>query len=337
MVITLALLVLFLTVFFAGGIERMFSPKVELQAQIQDVKGLRNGSPVWLSGIEIGSVKEIKLHPDHGTLVTLSIKKSALPFVRKDSHVSVLTIGLLGDKYIELSAGSQQAGPAGSGDTLKESPQIELKEIMETSATSIQKMTEFLKKVESLVSKIDTGHGSMAKLISDPALYDNLAEATKTLSLAVKDLRVARGSLKLLIEDPSLYNKMLAAASSLEDFGKKLNDSSGTIGKLIEDPSLYNRMLATSSSMAEFSRKLNEGSGSLRRLAEDPVLYENLNKASLQLSSILERIDRGEGVAGKLVGDQELAAELAQIIEQTRELVKDMRENPRRYFTINLF
>jgi len=56
LLITSALVVLLLTVFFAGGIENMFIKKVEISASIADVRGLRVGSPVWLSGIEIGTV-----------------------------------------------------------------------------------------------------------------------------------------------------------------------------------------------------------------------------------------------------------------------------------------
>lgn len=336
-VITLALLTLLITVFFAGGLETLLSPTVELKAQIHDVKGLRRGSPVWLSGIEIGSVKRIHLHPQYGTIVTLSIKKSALTFIRKDTHASVLTLGLLGDKYVELSGGSAQAGPLSPGDTISGVVHIELTDIMETSAVSIEKLTGFIGKLETLVTRIDEGEGTIAKFIRDPALYENLKEATRTLSSAMKDIKDARGTIKLLIEDPTLYNKMVSATSSVEEFGKKLTDSSGTISKLVDDPTLYNRMLSATSSLEEFSKKLSDGSGTLKRLAEDPELYNNLNKASLRLSSILERIDKGEGVAGTLVKDEGLARELKEILGEIGQLTKDIKENPKKYFKFSIF
>ncbi|PIV43314.1 MAG: hypothetical protein COS27_05165, partial [Nitrospirae bacterium CG02_land_8_20_14_3_00_41_53] len=95
-VITLALLTLFITVFFAGNIQDIFSPKVQIKAQIKDARGLRRGSPVWISGIEIGSVKSIDLNPEYGTLVTMSVNRGAMKFIKKDSQASVLTMGLLG-------------------------------------------------------------------------------------------------------------------------------------------------------------------------------------------------------------------------------------------------
>ena len=337
LVVTAALLTLFLTVFFAGGIEFLFSPKVEIKAQIADVKGLRRGAPVWLSGIEIGSVKDIRLNPGYGTTVTLSINKSALDYLKKDSHASVLTMGLLGDKYVELSGGSPEAGKLAAGDTVTGASQIELKDVMEVGTASIQKMTDFLKKLDSLVTKIEAGQGTVSKFISDPALYNNLKDSTRNLALTLKEIREARGTMKLLVEDPTLYNKLLAASTSIEGFGKTLNESSGSLKKMIEDPTLYNKMVKATSSLEDFGKKLNEGQGTLGKLAENAELYDNLNKASLKLASVLDRIDKGEGLAGTLVNDKELAKELKDNVAELKDLLKDVRENPKKYFKFSIF
>lgn len=337
LVVTLALLVLLFTVFLAGSIEDIFSPKVALRAQIEDVRGLRKGAPVWISGIEVGSVKNIRLSGNYGTVVTLSVNKNTLKHIKKDSQASILTMGLLGDKYVELSAGSHGAEPVQPGDMIRGASQLDLKNVMEIGTSSIQKMTDFLTKLDNLVTKIEKGEGTISKFISDPSLYDNLRDSTKALSSTLKEIRDARGTVKLLIEDPTLYNRMVTASASLEQFSKSINESSGTLKKFIDDPALYNKMLTAASSIEEFSRKINEGRGTLRKLAEDAELYDNLNKASLQLSSILERIDKGEGVAGSLLRDQELATELKGNIASLNELIKDIKEHPKKYFKFSVF
>lgn len=309
-VITLALITLFFTMFFAGGIDNLLSPKINVKAQMQDVKGLREGSPVWLSGIEIGSVKAIHLHPEFGTVITLSVKKSAMKYVKKDSHASVLTMGLLGDKYVELSAGTPQTGAIQAGDMIAGAAQLDLKDAMEVGTVSIQRMSDFIKKLDNLLTKIEKGEGSLSKLLIDPALYDNLADATKSLSLGLKDLRHAQGTLKLLVEDPSLYNNLLAASSSLEGLSRKMNESSGTLKKMIEDPALYNKLLATTVSLEESSAKFN---------------------------SVLEKVDRGDGVAGTLMNDKEMARELKDTVTELRQLVKDIKTDPKKYFKFSVF
>ena len=222
-VITLALLTLFVTVFFAGNIQDLFSPKIEIKAEIKDIRGLRKGAPVWISGIEVGSVKSIDLNPEYGTLVAMSINKGAAKFIKKDSKASVLTMGLLGDKYIEISDGSAQAGPIKPGDIIQGTTQLEIQDIVNASSESIEKVTGFMNKFGSFIENIEKGEGTIAKFLTDPSIYDNLRDTTKTLSMILKDFKESEGTMKLLMKDPSLYNKLLSTTSSLEEFSRKLN------------------------------------------------------------------------------------------------------------------
>ncbi|MFO0752652.1 MAG: MlaD family protein [Thermodesulfovibrionales bacterium] len=309
-VISIAALLLLFTVFFAGGIESLFSPKVKIYAEIKDVRGLRKGSPVWISGIEVGVVSDLSLHPEYGTLITMSIDRDALRYIRKDTSASVMTMGLLGDKYIELSNGSLSAAPLPSGSLLKGKAQVEIKDIVDASAGSLEKVTQFVDQVGRLLDKIEKGEGVMAKLLNDPSVYVNLKESTETLSALLKNIKGSQGTLKMLVEDPSLYQKMMAATTSVE----------------------------------EFSGKLNAGSGTLRKLADDPSLYENLSRASQQLSSVLSELEAGKGAAGTLLKDKELAAELRATIGglrdtvgELKELTRDIKANPKKYFKFSIF
>lgn len=303
LVITVSIAILILTVFFAGSIENIVSPRVEITAKIRDVKGLRESAPVWLSGVEIGKVKAISLHPDYGTAVTLSVRKHTLGFLRKDAKVRVLTMGLLGDKYIDLNPGSSPAAPIGPGDLIEGESEIEFTDIMATSAMSIEKLTEFMARLERLVTRIESGGGTISKFIRDPSLYNELKDAARNISLTTQEIRDSRGTLRMLIEDPSLYTRISAATASIEEFGNKLNN----------------------------------GQGTLRKLVEEPELYDNIEKSSVHLSSILDRIDRGEGLLGASTRDQELVTELRALVQEMKELTKDIKENPKKYFKFSLF
>jgi phospholipid/cholesterol/gamma-HCH transport system substrate-binding protein len=351
LVISLAILILFLAVFFAGKIEILFSPKMLLKAQFRDVKGLRKGAPVWIFGTEVGSVQAIDLDPIYRTIVTVSINKSVRDLIKKDSTASIMAMGLLGDKYMELTTGSPAAEPVESGEMIQGMAQVELTDIAATGAMTIEKTADLVKRIDMLVQKIEKGEGTVAKFIMNPSVYDNLDKSTRTLSILLEDIKTSRGTLKRMIEDPELYDRMLSAASSIEGFSKKLNDSTGTLTKLLEDPELYEKLVAASSSIETFSRKLNEESGTLKKLVQDPELYDNLNRVSRNLASILTRLDRGEGVAGTLIRDNEMAldlketlgkfkeltAEMGQLAEELKLLTKDIKENPKKYFKFSVF
>ncbi len=336
-IITLALLILFLSVFFAGGIESFFRPRVDIRASIRDVRGLKTGAPVWVYGIEEGSVKKVTLSPEYGTIVTISLYRNTLGFLKEDSTATIMTMGLLGDKYIELTGGTAGASPLKPGDMIHGVVQFDIKEMMETSAASIQKVTEFMDRMSKFLDKIESGRGTLSRFIEDPALYDNLKQASANLSVIVKDIEQGRGTIGLLVKDASVYERLAAASKSLEGVSRDLDNGSGTIGKLLRDDTLYYRLTAAASSMDEFGKKLNYPSGTFGKLLEDPQLYDNLSRASQRLSSILERIDKGEGSAGVLLSDKETAKELKETIRELSELTGDIREHPRRYFKFSLF
>jgi phospholipid/cholesterol/gamma-HCH transport system substrate-binding protein len=336
-VITFAFLTLFIAVFFAGGIEDIFSPKEQILIDIKDVRGLRKGSPVWISGIEIGSVQRIDLHHEYGAIVTILVNRDALRYIKNDSQASIHTMGLLGDKYIELSSGSPDAPLIQSGTMIRGTTEIEIKDVMETGALSIIKINDFIEKLGNFVTKIEEGEGLISKFISDPTVYNNLQDSTDKLSEILSDIKNKKGTMGMLLEDNSLYNKLSATADTLEEFSKKLNEGTGTLNRLVEDSYLYDRLVATAELLEEFGRRLNKDSGTLYRLVEDPELYENLNTASRQLSLILEGIDRGEGTAGALIKDDELAIQLKEAIVELKELTKDIKENPKKYFKFSLF
>ncbi|MBM4339312.1 MAG: MCE family protein [Deltaproteobacteria bacterium] len=355
LVITLALLVLLVALFFAGGIEKIFSPKVDLKIQFQDVRGLRKGAPVWIFGTEVGSVRKIDLDQTSGALVTISLKKDVLGFIKKDAKATIMTMGLLGDKYVELNTGSPKSEPIQRGEVIRGSLPVEISEVMETAGVSIAKIGDFIEKLDNLILKIEQGEGTLAKFLTDPSIYDNLNRSAKTLSLTLEEVRGSKGTLKMLVDDPSLYQKMVSAISSIEEFAKKtnesvseitrkVNESQGTLKKLLEDPSLYDKALATVSSIDQFSKKLHDQTGTLKKLIEDPQLYENLNEGAGRLSSILKRIDQGEGVAGSLVREKALIKELEETIHEfrgaageLRELIKDMKANPKKYLKFSIF
>jgi len=302
LIISTSLIIIFLAVFFSGSVERLFSPKAEIKVRTKNVSGLRKGAQVWLFGVEIGTVRSIKIHPE-GSVVILWVDESVLKFINKDAYATIMTMGLLGDKYVDITPGSPEAGSIGKNQEIKGVSEIGFKDIMATGTSSIEKANEFIMKLEILVKKIEAGEGTIAQLIKNPALYENTNKAIEAISSLVTEIKEAQGSLRLLIKDPSLYNEMLSASRSIQSFGQALDKSSGTVKKLIIDPSLYN----------------------------------NFNATLHQFSMILERIDNGEGVAGALVKDQELVREFQKTLVSVRELTDDIKKNPKKYFQVKIF
>jgi phospholipid/cholesterol/gamma-HCH transport system substrate-binding protein len=308
--ITLTLLLVFLVVLYAGTLRQVFTPSFQLQAQFRDVKGLRQGAPVWLFGTEVGSVKEIRLDPMYGTIVTMSVDKSVEPYIRSDSKAEILTMGLLGDKYVELSPGLPESPPLQQGALIKGTTPMELSGVVEGGRRAIYKISELADKVSDLVDEISHGKGTLSKLILEPALYDRLERSAAALESTLEGIQRSRGTLKLLVEDPSLYNRALSAVSSIERITKNLETGRGSLGKLMTEPQLY----------------------------------ENLNRAAEELDGVLKEMNTGKGMAAAFLRDEDLVrqvkeslADIRAVAEEMKSLLKNMEEHPEKYFKFSIF
>lgn len=337
LIITVSLGIIFLTILFAGNVEEFLRPKITLHAIFHDVKGLRAGAPVWFSGLEIGSVKSLTFLPESGVRVTMSITPESLKYLRADSKASIMTLGLLGDKYIEISAGSKSARPLKQGDTIKGITSTEIQEIVKTSQASLARLTEFIHKLEALITRLEQGEGTVPMLLRDPTLYNNLTKTVGELHLITKQIRQGRGTAGRLISEDSLYKDLTSAVRDISLFAREINRSEGTVKRLIKEPELYNRFVHAVSEIESFSRRLNESKGTLYKLVEDPELYENLNKASETLNELLTEIKESKGLMGSLVRDKELSADLKRTLKELNLLIKDIKENPGKYFNFSLF
>jgi phospholipid/cholesterol/gamma-HCH transport system substrate-binding protein len=336
-VITVALAVIFLAVMFSGHIEGIFKPQAILYADFYDVRGLKTGAPVWFSGIEIGRVKSMSFYKGREIRVLMSVDRNVLKHLRKDSSVTILTLGLLGDKYLELSPGSGESPGLRDGDSLIGSAQLEFQDIMEKSKESISRLSDLAKRLDSFIAMIEKGEGTVPMLLRDRALYDNLRDSAKSLSIVMNRIEKGGGTIGKLLSDEKLYAKLEFSVNNIKEFSDDLNKSNGTLNRLIKDRELYDKFLNTSSSLDEITKKLAGGKGTAGRLLEDDSVYENLDSASRKLSQLLQRIEEGKGVLGDLTSEGELHTDLKTTVKDLNGLIKDIKENPKRYFKFSLF
>ncbi|MBI4683466.1 MAG: MCE family protein [Nitrospirae bacterium] len=336
-VITIALLIIFLAVMFAGNIGKVLTPRVMIYALVDDVKGLRDGSPVWFSGVEIGSVKAISFSVRRRVEVEMSIASDSLKYLKKDSRANIMVLGLLGDKYVEISPGSNEAEGLKAGDFISGTSQIEINDVVQASQASIAKISDFVGMLEEILVRIEKGKGTVSRFIQDPAVYENLKEAIRELTALVRKIESGEGTMGRLINEDALYNDLSSSVKDIKLFAQSLKKSEGTLNKLINDPSLYDRFQKASTSLDTFTQKLATSKGTVNKLIEDDSLYENLNSASEKMNKVLERIDNGEGLMGSLVKDDELSKELKSTIKELNVLIKDIKDHPKKYFKFSIF
>src|SRR5260370_20182985 len=106
------------TIFSLGAEQRFWERKVQYEVHFTRTGGLQTGAQVSLNGVPIGTVVELRFPPDPAVSyiqVLVNVKGNLAPRVRENTVASIRTIGLLGDRYIELSAGTLASPPVAPG------------------------------------------------------------------------------------------------------------------------------------------------------------------------------------------------------------------------------
>ncbi len=115
------LLLAMYVIFMIGGEKQLFEPRYKLIAKFTDISGLRVGAPIQLAGLKVGFVDKIRFPQSLSEKeidLTLRLNRKFQERIRQDSVATVNTQGLLGDKFIYISVGSEDQPSLKDGDTI---------------------------------------------------------------------------------------------------------------------------------------------------------------------------------------------------------------------------
>jgi phospholipid/cholesterol/gamma-HCH transport system substrate-binding protein len=339
--VVVACITLAFLIFLMSGVGGWFTPKIELTAYFDDAGGLRQGAPVRLAGVDIGNVSKLQIvsSPERKLTPVEVVMKVSSKFkdsLHKDSIASLETAGVLGETYINVDS-SQASGPTvHNGDTLNVREQPDIQDVVRASQGTLVNVNALLKRLDRIIAFIESGQGSIGKLVYDPGLYNRLAATITEFQGLVNQVSSGKGTIGKLISDDELYQKANATVDKLNVLIDDLNAGKGTAGKLLKDPTLYNNANATIANVKSLTDDINAGKGAIGKLTKDQEFAAKLQNTMNKLSSLTDRMDAGEGSIGKLFRDPGLYNNADQMLIESRELIKSIRENPKKYLTIRM-
>jgi len=334
-------LVLALLLFLMSGTGGFFSHRITLVSFFDNAAGLRVGAPVRLSGVDIGNVAAIRVVPDKDKQITPVevVMKVSTKYgfnLRRDSVTSLDTAGVLGETYLDIDSAQAIGALAQDGDTLPTQVHPDFNEVVRSSQSTLQNMDALLKRADRILAFAESGKGSLGKLIYDPTLYNRFSQTVADFQGIVSEIAKGQGSLGALINSNDAYNKFLATLDKINLVVDELQQGKGTAGKFLKDPSLYNNANDTIANLKKVSEDLNAGKGTAGRLLKDEELAKKLDTTITKLSELTSDLEAGKGTAGKLLKDDTLYTNLNQTLDASRDLIKAIRENPKKYLSIKL-
>ena len=358
--VLIAIAVLVFLVLNASGDINPFSKKLHLRARFIDANGLREGSEVRLAGVRVGKVERIVLlepspvpdapRVEAQMVIDASIDgRPANERIRSDSEAQQGSPSLLGNEMlINITPGTAVGQPVQDNAILPSSSSNTVNDFAKSGTDLSQRLSKLSDEISGIVQEVKDGKGTVGRLFTDEALYNNLNATIRETEDVMKDIRGGRGSVGRLINDPALYNNANEIALQMKAIADDLRAGRGTAGKLLTDDEFYARINRTADRLDKSVDQINlviadinAGRGTLGKLIRDEQIYNDARAAIARFNTTAERIDnlvasaqRGEGTVGRLLNDESLYTNVNQLSSEGVKMLYDFRQTPRKYLTI---
>ena len=235
--VVLGLLLFALGLFFIGSRRMLFNDSFDAYAEFSNISGLQNGAIVRVAGMDAGEVKEIRVPPSPSARfrVVLRIREDLHPLIRVDSVATIQNDGLVGNKFIQVEAGTDQAQVVPPKGTMQSREPFDLAEMMQRMRETVDLVSRTIVDVrswldEALGSVTDTAKDAQA-LMNDlgtdaRAIMASAQKVSRDLNSIVADVRDGKGSVGKLMTDDALYRSVKGIAADAEKAVASLRDAS---------------------------------------------------------------------------------------------------------------
>ena len=276
----------------------IFKNNITLYALYQNIDGLQIGAPVSVSGYKVGSVTNIDLliKNNNNLLVTVNIEKELV--IPKESILKIVNQDLMGTKGVRLIF-SDNSINAISGDTLNSSLESSLQE--EVNA----QILPFKRKAEELIVSIDSVMMIITAVLNKDARKD-LSKSIESLGETFSLMSSSMKKVDAIIDDNE--EKISNIIFNLESILNNIEESNSNVNNILSNMSLISDSLSNS----------------------------NLTSLVNNFNILMTQINSKEGSAGLLVHDDKLYSNLEKTTKELSELIKDIKENPKRYINFSL-
>jgi phospholipid/cholesterol/gamma-HCH transport system substrate-binding protein len=331
-------LTLAILVFLISGTSGIFTKKITLVTYFDNAEGIRSGQPVDLQGVSIGNVQSVRVVAGRQldpVQVIMRVNAKYQPFLHKDSTATIQTAGVLGESFVDIDSKNAKGPIVQDNSELVPGNSPGIPDVVKSSQTSLQNIDLLVKRADSIFAEIQDGKGSLHQAIFDPELINKINTILDQVQALLNDVSNGKGTIGKLFSDDSLHRKLSDVVDKTDRLLDDIDAGKGNLGKLAKDESLYKNLNETVAKANKMMDDLNAGRGAAGTLLKDEEFARKLRNTLAKLSAIADKIDSGEGTAGKFLKDPSIYNNTDQMLVETRNLVKAIRENPKKYLTIH--
>jgi phospholipid/cholesterol/gamma-HCH transport system substrate-binding protein len=323
-----ALIIAAIFIFLLTGANGFFWQRYAIKTVFPDVAGLKTGAPVRVSGVEVGSVVAIDFVGDR-VEVSMEVLKDNRPRITTTSFATLGSVSLLGEAAVDITASS-------GGTSIPDWGYVRSRRATGSLTSVADQATVGLEETTALVRDIRAGRGTLGRLFTDEALYQELTRLISSAEDVANGINRGNGTLGRLVNDPTAAKSLERSLDNLEALTARIRAGEGSLGKLLNDDSLATSMKSASANLDTFAGRINRGEGTIGKLATDQALYNRLNSVSERLDKVVGALQAGEGTAGQLLRDKQLYENMNGTMAELRDLIAAIRKDPKRFLNVRV-
>ncbi len=320
-------LILFIVaVFVIGNKENLFTPTFKLQAAFEKVNGLKEGASVRFNGINVGTVNDIKIFNGKSVVVTMTIEKNVQNFIKKDSKATVSSEGLVGNKIIEISPGSNDVASVQGNEVLETIPEVETEDIMRNLKQTTENASDMTKDLAVIVQKVNNGEGTIGQLVNNRDLYNNVDSTMRGFAGYSGQIKIVFQKITGTIDNVSgdiseLSKQVKSVTSDIAEITRKMNSGESVAGTILSDTVFANNLKEVMRNANNTTKNLEDGSFSFTQNME-ALKHNFLFKGYFEDIGYWDKADWEKNVDKK---EMQLRLREQEVIKKEKEL-RDLEE-----------
>ena len=286
--ILIGLFIAAVLIFNIDAVHDLASDRADLVALLPDASGVRVGTPVWVAGVESGTITGIDFLDAGGeaqVAVTLRIAGEALPVIRRDSDVRAIRLRLIGQPVVQVEAGTSLAPPVRAGDTLYAHQRVGTDSLLAEGRRLPARLDSLLTSAREVAAMTRARRDDLERL---QLRIDAVTSAAGDLSAQMEG-----GSLGRFMEPGGLeaVTRLRSRLDALTiELGTAIERYSGMEGEeaaLSQSlRSLRTRVAALQADIGAFNDRFRAGGGTLDRLARDSALQVAVRRVQAQVDTL---------------------------------------------------
>jgi phospholipid/cholesterol/gamma-HCH transport system substrate-binding protein len=301
---------------FLGSASNLFSKTFAVSAIFKNVEGLKEGDKVWLSGVQIGTIKKVRIVVVGEVVVSMSLKEMQNEFIRSNATASIGSDGLIGNRIVVIQPGNSPQAIQ-DGDTINAVSPADTQELINIAKEIGENTRTITLDLKAISGKVNKGQGIIGELINDGKFSEelrltvqnlkttgeNTRKASAQLSDLVYNMQHGNGLVPAIISDTTLKISFEQTIAHVKNFSgqaenmsltldsviTKMNNGDNAVGVILADTAFAHKLKRSMVNTEKATFKLDENMEALKHSFLTRSYFRKKAKQQKKAEEIIEK------------------------------------------------